>query len=558
MSQLPFSGPERCDKMSQYLNRVYPNQTKPKATPQNVPLKGRMDMVRNNAGGYVFPLSDWQKVDQFLILGTSSGTYYVEQKKLTRQNAETIERAIKSDGPRVVARIVEVSKGGLAPSNDPAIFALAMCAGIGDDVTRKAALQALPEVCRIGTHLYHFVSYVEQFRGWGRGLREAVGNWYTKRPPLSLVKEVTKYTSRDNWSARDVLRLSHPKPTDLTTQLVLQYITKGTEPVYAGKNVDNTALSYIYAVEMLKRPGVTIDQVVSLIGEYKLPREVLPTEALNEVVVWDALLPHMGLTAIIRNLATMTKNGVLKTGRAQTRYVIGRLTDAAALRKERVHPVQILSALYTYKSGHGQRGTNTWTPVNAITEALSEAFYAAYAAVEPTNKRVMVAVDWSGSMMSGEVAGIPGLTPMLAGAANALVTVATEPNVVTIGFDTRTRDVPLQPNMRLDEAIATFKRHAGGGGTDIAQPILHAQSNRQKIDAVIVYTDSETWAGRTHVVEALARYRQSTGIATKLIVVAMVANGMTVADGKDPLNLQVVGFDTNTPQLISNFISGKF
>ena len=46
--------------------------------------------------------------------------------------------------------------------------------------TRRASspLDALPQVCRTGTHLFAFARYVEQFRGWGRSLRRGVGAWY--------------------------------------------------------------------------------------------------------------------------------------------------------------------------------------------------------------------------------------------------------------------------------------------------------------------------------------------------------------------------------------------
>ena len=53
-----------------------------------------------------------------------------------------------------------------------------MAAGLGDEATRRAALEALPRVCRISTHLFQFATFVEGFRGWGRSLRRAVGGWY--------------------------------------------------------------------------------------------------------------------------------------------------------------------------------------------------------------------------------------------------------------------------------------------------------------------------------------------------------------------------------------------
>ena len=118
-------------------------------------------------------------------------------------------RCIEADGFRVVERIVEISTSGRAPKNDPALFALALAAAVGDDVTRRAALDALPQVARIGTHLFHFLDFVEGFRGWGRGLRRGIGNWYNVMPTGRLAYQAVKYQQRDGWSHRDALRLAH-------------------------------------------------------------------------------------------------------------------------------------------------------------------------------------------------------------------------------------------------------------------------------------------------------------------------------------------------------------
>ena len=67
----------------------------------------------------------------------------------------------------------------------------------------------------------------------------------------------------------------------------------------------------------------------------------------------------------------------------------------------------------------------------------------------------------------------------------------------------------------------------------------------------MIYTDSETWAGDIHPVEALRRYRAATGIAARLIVVGMVANRFSIADPDDAGMLDVVGFDTSTPEVIA-------
>src|SRR5689334_24745433 len=135
-------------------------------TPQNEPLPGT-SQVPNSAGGFAWAVDEWTRLDRFLILGSEGGTYYIAERALTVENATAVARCIAADGPRTVARIVEISEAGRAPQNDPASFALALCATLGDQATKQAAFVAVPRVCRTGTHLVHFAELVDGLRRWG-------------------------------------------------------------------------------------------------------------------------------------------------------------------------------------------------------------------------------------------------------------------------------------------------------------------------------------------------------------------------------------------------------
>jgi 60 kDa SS-A/Ro ribonucleoprotein len=93
------------------------------------------------------------------------------------------------------------------------------------------------------------------------------------------------------------------------------------------------------------------------------------------------------------------------------------------------------------------------------------------------------------------------------------------------------------------------------GGTDCALPMVEALKHRWEVDVFIVFTDNETWAGNIHPSQALRDYRERMGIAAKLVVVAMTSNGFSIADPNDAGMLDVVGFDTTVPNVISSFIN---
>jgi 60 kDa SS-A/Ro ribonucleoprotein len=538
--------------------------------PQWAPLRGQ---TANSAGGFAWAVDNWTRLRRFLILGSEGGSYYASEWVLTRANARAVEECLREDGLRAVTEIVRVSTEGRAPKNEPALYALALAAGTGDLETRRAALDALPQVARTGTHLFRFAQFVEGFRGWGRSLRRAVGRWYSAQPVDAVAYQAVKYRQRDGVTHRDLLRLAHPArrvgagnpELDVSDEhaRLFEWIVRGGDTDGLPAQVEGFAKA---------QRAATPAEAAALVREYRLPREALKPEHLNTAAVWDALLDDMPMTAMIRNLATMTRVGVLSPGSEGTAKAVAQLGDTQRIRRARVHPIAVLAALRTYASGRGVRGRGSWAPVREIVDALDAAFYTSFGNVEPTGKRLLLALDVSGSMGGGWIAGVPGLTPRDGSAALALVTAATEEQYEIVGFHagrggwtSGTRrpgwgadgltPLAISPRQRLDDAVRAVS-DLPFGGTDCALPMRYAQARKREIDTFVIYTDSETWAGDIHPAQALRDYRHASGIDARLVVVGMVSNGFSIADPADQGMLDVVGFDTATPQLISDFARG--
>ena len=503
-------------------------------------------LSENSAGGHAWTVDDWARLDRFLVLGSEGGTYYIAEHTLTKDNAEAVLRCIAADGIRTVDRIVAISTSGRAPKNDPSIFSLALAAKLGDEPTRRAAFAALPKVCRIGTHLMQFATFAQDLGGWGRGMRRAVGDWFNAKPAHQLALQLAKYQARDGWSNRDLLRLAHPRASSPSHDRLFAWAVHGELPAGAA---DDPALALIVAMHEL-RTVTDPASAARLVRTHALPRELVPTELLQHREVWEALLPAMPMTALIRNLATLTRVGALAWQAA--RDIADRLADPQHLAKARVHPIAILSALLTYQAGHGVRGAGTWQPIAAIADALDAAFYASFVAIEPANKRMLLALDVSSSMACGTVGGAVGLSPRLASAAMALITAATERAHTFVGFTSRIETLPITPQQRLDDVVAVVS-NLPFGGTDCAQPMLWAQEHRVDVDCFVIYTDSETWAGAVQPFAALRAYREARGIPAKLVVVGMTSNRFSIADPADAGMLDVVGFDASTPPVIADF-----
>ena len=530
-------------------------------TPQAEPIPDSTQ-VPNSGGGYAWAVDHWMRFDRFLIFGSERGTYYIRERQLTLEGAEAVRVCLAENGVRAVKRLVDVSQSGRAPKNDPALFVLAMASSSEDAETRAAALAALPAVARTGTHLFHWLQFVTAFRGWGRSVRAAVGRWYTRKSPRDLAYQVLKYQSRDGWSHRDALRLAHPKAPSFDHDLLFRYAVKGWEGVAKAGATTSDIGGQLEAVQAIRE--MTPADAARVIRIYGLTREMVPTQLLTKREVWDALLIAMPLTALMRNLGVMSRVGLLAAGSDAVCSVVARLGDREALRRSRVHPLGVLAAMKTYAQGRGMKGQGSWAPVSQVVDALDGAFYLAFENAPSTGKRIMLALDVSGSMQWG-VHGMPYLTCREASAAMALVTAAVEPQHRFVAFTngpyrsmhqslgSGLTPLAISPRQRLDDVVQSIG-NLPFGGTDCALPMVEALKQRWPVDAFIVYTDSETWAGDIHPVQALRVYRERMGIAARLVVVAMNSNGFSIADPNDAGMLDVVGFDTVTPQVVSDFI----
>jgi 60 kDa SS-A/Ro ribonucleoprotein len=518
-------------------------------TPQSAPIPGREpEMTPNRGGGFAFALDEWSRLDRFLILGTEGPTYYATEREMTSENVESLRACIAQDGPRVVARILEFDQERRAPKATPLIFALALAHHSGDGATKAAAGAAVAVLCRTATHLFEYLGYQRVFGSWlGRSKRRAVERWIAAKPADELAYQLVKYQSRNGWSFRDALRVAHPRVEGEERQAVLRWAVKGELPPEQDWSARIHGLVKIQS-------ATTAAEVKELIERYRLPRECVPTEWLNSVGIWETLLQDMPVTAMIRNLGKMGAVGLLKPFVSAVELVTARLTDADRLRKARIHPIQVLSALAVYRQGHGERGKLTWDPVPQVVDALDAAFQASFQAVEPSNRRFYLGLDVSSSMTSGRIAGVPGLTPHVAEACMALVTLRREPLCYAAGFSDEMRPLPLTARSSLPEAMAATQ--GAFGRTDCAQPMLDALLRKLEVDVFVVYTDNETWTGTVHPVQALQRYRQATGIPARLIVVGFTATSYSIADPNDPGMLDVVGFDSAAPAVMSRFAAG--
>uniref|UniRef100_I3MIX2 RNA-binding protein RO60 n=1 Tax=Ictidomys tridecemlineatus TaxID=43179 RepID=I3MIX2_ICTTR len=473
--------------------------------------------VANSEDGYVWQVTDMNRLHRFLCFGSEGGTYYIKEQKLGLENAEALIRLIEDGkGYEVIQEIKSFSQEGRTIKQEPLLFALAICSQCSDISTKQAAFKAVSEVCRIPTHLFTFIQFKKDLKEsmkcgmWGRALRKAIADWYNEKGGMALALAVTKYKQRNGWSHKDLLRLSHLKPSSEGLAIVTKYITKGWKEVhelYKEKALTvetEKLLKYLEAVEKVKRTKDELE-VIHLIEEHRLVREHLLTNHLKSKEVWKALLQEMPLTALLRNLGKMTANSVLEPGNSEVSLVCEKLCNEKLLKKARIHPFHVLVALETYKTGHGLRGK-----LKCILNASTVA------------------------------------------AAMCMVVTRTEKDSSIVAFSHEMVPCPMTTDMTLQQVLIAMNQ-IPAGGTDCSLPIIWAQKTNTAADVFIVFTDNETFAGSIHPAIALKEYRKKMNIPAKLIVCGMTSNGFTIADPDDRGMLDMCGFDTGALDVIRNF-----
>ncbi|CAC5394651.1 TROVE2 [Mytilus coruscus] len=555
-------------------------------THQSEPLLG-YSQIQNVAGGYVFEVSDIDKLKRFLCLGTELGYYKANSihRKFSRSEVQAIDRLIQQGpGRDVVKCIKDVSVLNRACKQNPTLYALAVCARSNDPSTKHAAYSVLNDVCRIPTHLFQFIKYCEEMSGhetgWGRAHRKAISQWYKhfgevdphgRKNPLKLAYLVTKFRRRFKWSHKDVIRLAHVRSRNKAIRMTLQYaLGKTVEDADSTMSTEASEVrDFLMAVHNAKHCSLEKDEdkLCEYIVLHQLSWEHVPNQFLKySVKVWKALFRLMPMTAMIRNLGKMTSLDIHK-GKPEADFwvtlVEARLLDDVQLASARIHPLTLLIAMNHYKQGAQRNHKIEWTPIHRITEALKNAFIRNTRIIQPKGRKYLMAIS-VGENMQKSICGST-ITAGEAAAAMVYSTIQTE-DVEVILFTNKIEEA-LTANIKREDGLQSIvqkiyqippETKSKYTQQDLSVPFKWAAEGRKKFDAIMVFTDSITSCGFIHPAEALKQYTQYMAIPDyRFVVVAMTSDKYSVAAPDSVHNLDVVGFDTMTPGIIMEFVENS-
>lgn len=478
------------------------------------------------------------------------------------EKAEALQSLLQAGhGSEVVEEIKRFAQDGRASRFEPCLFALALCSQHSELKTRQAAFKALKEICCDPTHLFIFINFKTQLKEgmkcgiWGRALRKAVSDWYNEQDAVRLAAAMTKCKQKEGWSHRDVLRLSHTKPVHEAIAVLSKYVTKGWAEVqlaYNGKdNSEEVAkvLAYLDVVEKVKQ-SCDETEVVALIEEHKLEREMLLTNHLKSKQVWHALLKEMPLEAVMKSLGKMAVNKILEPESPETRSLCERIRSETEVQKSGLHPFSIMVATEKYKHGQGYLGKTKWKPDSNILKALDNAYYRSFLNVNPVGKRFVIAIDVT-NFMSRLLKGTSVISP-LAAAVVAMFFVRTEADTQVLTYsEGGLIPCAFSADTSLNDAVGELIKPPSKS-TDCTLPVTWATENGKAVDVFLVLTNNAFSPLCPSPVETLRKHRQKTGSSSKLVVCDLTTSGRVVEDIEDRGLMNISGFDVGAFSLVRN------
>lgn len=513
--------------------------------PVQVPVDSHQ--VRNDAGGYVYQMGEKSRIFQFLVMGTTN-SYYTSREELLDSRLKDVRVLVNKYPVWTLEKVTSVDARGISQKHNALILVCAILLYHEDQNVRSLARKTLKPLIRTGYHALSYLNYINAVRnferaqgrkaGFGRAKVSVLRDWLEGLSSRELVLQRIKYHNRDGMRLEDIFNFAHPNMLkggvikDLISHWIMGTLTEEDNAILAAmvESGDENA-KQINAWAVINNPGVSIEEAAMLIRENKLPRESVPTHFLKHQAIWGALLNHMPIHGLIRNLRVMHDNGFLNS--ESRKQILARLTDVDALKKSRVTPMDILKAWGMLKDRDDK-----------VAMVLEKTFMKLMKVQDKVNAKVLVAVDVSGSMgiylsdtQREGLRAIEVATGMALAAKNAFT------HVDIMGFSTYTAKLireSLDPNEAWDN---------WGDGTTASLAVDYMNNSNTVYDAVLFITDNDTWLGN-HVQSEVRKYRNRFNVPTVLAVNGTKMSGQTLADPNDFLSLDLSGFVPEVLELL--------
>ena len=309
--------------------------------------------------------------------------------------------------------------------------------------------------------------------GVQRGVADAVARLYTERAAL-------KYDGvASAWRMADVVALAKPHPSGPWQADLFDYLADRRWKRDTVRVTDRLPVLTAYRAATAMQDAERREHFLAdprRLGEAGMTWEQLSSLGPMDARAWSAIVPHMGLMALTRNLRNLDEAGVPDSVAEQ---VAARLADPEQVRRSRQFPYRFLSAYRTAPSlrwGH----------------ALEQALLASTACIPALPGRTLVLVDTSGSMQ-GPVSARSSVRHVDVGALFAVALAARGCDVDLAGFANGVFGHRLRRGGSVLRQADEFCARVGevGHGTETVAALKAAYKGH---DRVVIFSDMQAFA----------------------------------------------------------------
>lgn len=487
--------------------------------------------ARNASGGRAYALSDQEALAQYAVTGTFNRTFVTS----ARSNFTETLRLARACSPEWVAKVaIYARQHGLM--KDVPVFLVAYLSTLED---KSYFYAAFPYVVNNIGQVRNFVQMIRSGvlgrKSLGTAPKRAIQRFLAGMPADRIFWQC----AGNNPSMPDVLALVHPRPVNAQQDALYGYLL-GRE-----YNFDNLPTN-VQQFERFKSGDTTVVPAVDFRRLTALPLTVTQWTQIAGTMTWNQLRLNMN---------TLARHGVFADTET-VNAVANRLRDERQIAGSGILPFALYNTIENVDAAVPR------VLVNALQDALEICVLNA----PRLPGRTLVAVDSSGSMSQPVTGYRSGSTSTLkcnqAAAFFAAAMLRANPdNVDIICFDTQVTVPTVNPRDSLTTITRSVSRN--GGGTSVSSVMVWARQQRQTYDNIVIISDNESWADRSHwygqsgtsTQELFTQYRGRSRNA-KLVLWDVVPSSNSQVSGTDN-TLRVGGFSDAVFSVIDGFTQAR-
>ena len=299
------------------------------------------------------------------------------------------------------------------------------------------------------------------------GVADAVKRLYTERGFL-------RYGASGNkaWTMKDVLRITRPTPKNDLQSDLFNYITNGTLPAVEGDLRKIVARNTLFALPQDERD---IETYSDIFRDAEMSWEVISSWlGQMDKAAWEAVIPNMGVMALLRNLRNFDKVGI---SQGMRNLVKSKIQDPEEIAKARLLPMRFFSAFRNAPSMEWH-----WPIQVGMDHSLAN--------VPELPGRTLALIDMSGSMFGSRLSDKSDL--MLSDAAaifGAALKVKNNETLSLVQYGTSYERVGAPKGTSVLDVMREFH---GMGGTNTARVLADIwDKSGGSYDRVIIVTDEQ-------------------------------------------------------------------